>query len=202
MPLPQPPNVHKEGRPRREIVDFDWHETSGVDWPANEEPGWALLKSMTNTRDIAQLEDLLKAEAANIQRDHTLLSALQVVDTTTWPDDIQKAVTDISDFLEGQYGPEISKADDQMTPKRILAAMVSYIQNLGKPAPQFDADAEVAKAITDHWPILCKAVATVLSSAAPVDIKKNALHDVLAWFGGELKRASTPPEEATSSAAA
>ena len=74
------------------LDDIQWEETSGVDYPANNEEGWLVMK---NSR-------LSKAESEALRSDFGLAVGLSAVDGRSLPDDAGEAVRTLETYLRNQ----------------------------------------------------------------------------------------------------
>ena len=85
--------LKKDGRSPVRLEDISWEETSGVDEPANEEPGWVIMKAA---------DESLTGEEQEIYKHYQLAAALNFFDIGSLSEDLQKSARHLQTYLSAQ----------------------------------------------------------------------------------------------------
>ncbi|MBT9151713.1 MAG: hypothetical protein DDT40_01909 [candidate division WS2 bacterium] len=155
-------------RPRRMLVDIDWTETSGVDYPANQVEGWVVMKAKNSKIskaevDIGQFEDVFYS-----------------LDEIDWeavdaPQPVKDAVYTILEWLEPKMDESPEKIPAGKSRERNLYKWVENFVRAAKrvfsnkqvEVPDKVLDEELSsqlQRLKDLWPRFCDEIEEILSS--------------------------------------
>lgn len=190
-------------RPRRMLTDIKWKETSGVDFPANQEEGWLVMKQA----GIAdELEEILKTEAEFVEKQERLYAVLAAIEWdkapySDAPDDVKAASKTLQDWLEAEghaepkegkkpsdysYAEPAKKVEDEDVNKAEAESEEPY----GKPSKKTeDKEKEYPIPRKKLIQALYEAVRQVFSRRKPIGISLESAKIIKSGWGGFLEDA-------------
>ena len=191
---------HDEAR-RRMLATLRWEETSGVDHPANEEEGWAVMKSADGAEALGEeMRKLLEEEVGLAKAHQELLEELEVAVGAEGyladaPDTVKAATTVLLDFLRtfqnedaGAASPEVGAAKakhpakDGMHPKSAVLQLASKVLDLLTQKNRSNGTVTLesfAKALETEWPEFLTKVTAIVQNDDGHDAKTEQIAETV-----------------------
>lgn len=122
----------------KELINIRWKETSGVDYAANNEKGWLVMKTADGS-DLENLVEQLEEEERMQKNLRQLMGLLQSLSENDLPDNVQSAIGTVMDFLQAeadserfdenkQAGEEEAESEEPKTNKSLIRKLLALLQ--------------------------------------------------------------------------